>query len=271
MSSARFVESDPMPISDSITVAVAARNEESGLTNSVTILIDALRRHFDQYEVIVYDDGSTDGTGQIAEDLATHFDHVEVVHHQQPQGLGGVIRAGLERARMHYFIWIDGKGATTASALDQIFALRGQADLVIPYPTNQWERPLFRRMISHTFHASLNLFFRLKLHYYTHLVLSKVAEARRYQSRSGSHAAQAEMLVRMLRAGHTYVEVGVEDNFDFKWHQTKAFHPRNVGTVVSLLVRLAWDIYVRREANRDPIAGHRASTLPDDKLSSTLP
>src|SRR5262249_36464357 len=146
-------------------------NEEAGLAQAVSILMDVLPRHFQQYEVLLYNDGSTDATGQIAEDLARCFDHIEVIHHARPQGLGRVLGAGLSRARMHYFIWVDGKGATTACALDRIFALRGRADLVIPYPTNQRERPLFRRLISRAFHGLFNLVFRLNLHYYTHLVL----------------------------------------------------------------------------------------------------
>lgn len=252
-----------MAVSDSITVAVAARNEEAGLAQSVAMLIRVLRCHFEQYEVLVFNDASTDGTGAIAEDLAARFDGVEVIHYRRSRGVGGVIRAGLERARMHYFIWIDGKGATTESALHQIFALRGQADLVIPYPTNQEERSLLRRAISQGFQSLLNIMFRLNLHYYNHLVLSTAAEAKRYRSASGSHAAQADMLVRMLKAGHTYVEVGVEDNYDFKWHHTKAFRPRNVVAVAALLVRLVWDIYVRREASREPVVCQHVGTLSE--------
>jgi len=238
---------DPRPAGDdSITAVVAARDEEAGLARAVAILAEALRTHFPRYEILIYDDGSRDRTGAIADELAATLPHVVAIHHAEPRGLGGVIRAGLERAGMRYFFWMDGKGATRASALDAIFAARGRTDLVIPYPTNQHERPFARRTLSALFQALLNGAFGLRVRYYNHLVLSQTAQARRYRSPSGSHAAQAEMLVRMLRAGLTYVEVPVEDNFHFHWRHTKAFLPRNLAGVPTVLARLFWDVHVRR-------------------------
>jgi len=231
---------------DSITAVVAARDEEAGLAHAVAILAEALRTHFPRYEILVYDDGSQDRTGAIADELAATLPNVVAIHHAEPRGLGGVIRAGLERAGMRYFFWMDGKGATRASALDAIFAARGRTDLVIPYPTNQHERSFTRRTLSALFQALLNAAFGLRVRYYNHLVLSQTAQARRYRSPSGSHAAQAEMLVRMLRAGLTYVEVPVEDNFHFHWRHTKAFLPRNLSGVPTVLARLFWDVHVRR-------------------------
>lgn len=237
-----------MPEGNSITVAIAALNEEAGLAWATVVIVEALQRHFDQYEILLFDDGSTDNTSRIADELAVRFDHITVIHHQRPHGLGGVIRAGLERARMRYFIWCDGKGATSGVALNKIFALRGQADLVIPYAANQWQRSRMRRLTSRIFQSLLNTLFRLELHQYTHLVLSEAAEARRYLSRSNSYAAQAEMLIRMIRVGYSYVEVGVADNFEFEWNHTKAFRLRNIVGIGALLLRLLWRIYVLGEA-----------------------
>jgi len=239
-----------------------ALNEERGLPGAVEIVIGAVRRHFARYEIFIVDDGSTDRTGAIAEELAAEHPCVQAVHHVRPQGLGGVLREGLQRARMEYFIWVDGKGATTATALDQIFGLRDQADLVVPYATNQHERSWFRRTMSRAFHGMLNLLFRLSLKQYSHLVLCKTVAARSFDVCNNSYAWQAEILLRMIKSGYTYVQVGVEDNFATTVGQTKVFQFRNVVGVGSFLARMVWHHYVLRNLKMG--ASMESNSLPED-------
>ncbi len=237
---------------NSITLVVAALNEEAHLEQAVTIAVEAAERWFDEYEVLVYNDGSTDNTGRIADELAGRLAHVQAIHHDQPKCLGGVIRSGFERARMHYAMWIDGKGATTAAALDEIFSRKGQADLVIPYPTNQHERHPLRRIISRCFVWLLNGLFRLNLEYYTHVVLFKTAQARRFKIHTNSYAYQAEAVIKLIKSGSSYVQVGVADHFHAEGTPTKAFRLNNVLGISNFLARTFWDVYVRRVCRSTP-------------------
>lgn len=227
----------------SITVVVPALNEARGLETAVGIILAALRRRFDEYEVILLDDGSTDGTGPLADRLAEPDPHVQALHHARPFGLGGTVRDGYARARMEYVIWVDGKGATTAEALDAIFARCGEADLVVPYPVNQHERLWFRRVISRAFVLLLNGLFRIGLSYYTMPVLCRTSLARAVRLDTPSHAFQAEMLIKLIKAGCSYVTVPVRDNYAFAWHHTKAFRPANVAGVAAFLARTLWAVY----------------------------
>ncbi len=231
---------------DSITVAVAALDEEGHLDQAVEIVIKAVERSFDSYEIIIFNDGSTDRTGEVADALAARYPHVKAVHHKRPKCVGGVIRRGLARARMKYFIWVDGKGATTEQALDSIFAHRGQADLVVPFPSNQHERSWSRRVISRTLVVLLNVLFRLNLRYYTHLVLCRTVQARQFTVQTSSYAYQAELLIKMIKSGCSYVEVAVEDRYDIDQRRTKAFKPKNVFGVLTFLFRTCRDVYIGR-------------------------
>lgn len=227
----------PMPAENSITIVVPALNEEEELERSVRTAADAAGRAFDEYEILVFDDGSTDRTGAIADRLAAEMPAVQAFHHDRPRSIGGVLRSGLEKARMRYFMWADGKGATTPEAFDRIFAARGQADLVVPYAANQHERQWVRRLISRAFVGTLNLIFDLDLKQYTHLVLCETATARRFPVRTSSYAYQAEQLIQMIKGGCTYVQVGVDDDFTREAAHTKAFKPRNVFGVAAFFVR----------------------------------
>jgi glycosyltransferase involved in cell wall biosynthesis len=239
-------ETDVLPTKSSITIAVAALNEDENLKQAVRIMVEAAERCFESYEIIIFNDGSTDRTGEVAEALAARYTDVSVVHHERPKCLGGVIRSGLTRARMEYFMWIDGKGATTEQALDSIFAMRGQSDLIVPYPNNQHERSWVRRLISCTFVTVLNVLFQLKLKYYTHVVLCRTDQVRQFTIRTNSYAFQAEMLIKMIKSGCSYSEVGVSDRYEFVGRRTKAFRLNNFTRMGTFLAMTMWDVHIAR-------------------------
>ncbi len=97
---------------NSITVVVPALNEENHLAEAVADMVGAVEQSFDEYEILVFNDGSTDRTGEIAEELAERYEYVRAFHHKSPKCIGGVIREGLKRAKMDYFIYFEGKGGT---------------------------------------------------------------------------------------------------------------------------------------------------------------
>lgn len=227
----------------SVTVVVPALNEARGLEGAVDIILAALARRGTAYEVIIIDDGSTDGTGMLADGLAARHPRVQALHHARPCGLGGTVREGYARARMEHVLWVDGKGATTPEALDAILARCGEADLVVPYPVNQHERLWFRRAISRAFVGLLNGIFRIGLSYYTMPVLCKTSLARAVRLDTRSHALQAEMLIKLIKAGCSYVTVPVRDNYAFAWNHTKAFRWANVSGVAAFLARTLWAVY----------------------------
>ena len=234
----------------SISITVAALNEEQNLAQAVDIIVGSVQRWFDSYEIVIFNDGSSDRTGEVAEELAAKYDGLTVVHHERSQCLGGVIRNGLARARMEHYMWIDGKGATTKQALDSIFALCGQYDLIVPYPNNQSERPLIRQLIARAFVILLNMLFRLNLRYYTHVVLCRTHQVRQFRIRTDSYAYQAEMLIKMIKSGCSYTQVGVPDRYDLPGRRTKAFKFNNVIRMFTFLTMTIWDVYIARNSPR---------------------
>ena len=243
-----------MSADDSITVVVPALNEEDGLTGAVESIREVVGRHFTRYEILVFDDGSNDDTGRIADELAARYPEVQAFHHPEPIGLGGVIRRGWEVGRMQWVIWVDGQGVTRPDALDAILAARGRADLVVPYASNQHERSLGRRAIARAFRGLMNVAFRLDLEQYTHLVLCELQTVRRVRVRSRSHALQAEALIKMIKSGSSYVQVGVTDNFKIEGRKSKAFRIANVLGVVAAILGTFWDVVVTGDFLASPPA-----------------
>ena len=74
---------------------------------AVQDVVHALRT-FDDYEVIVVNDGSSDGTGEVADRLAATIDRVRAIHHEQNRGFSASYQTGLQHARMAYFTFLPG-------------------------------------------------------------------------------------------------------------------------------------------------------------------
>jgi len=229
---------------ESITVIVPARNEERHLAGAVGALLDALKPWFADYEVLIFDDASTDGTGKVADDLAASHPRVAAIHNAQSLCLGGVIRKGIALAKMPYVIYVDGKGATSRETLDGIFSRAGQADLIIPYAVNMSQRCLRRRIVSWVFRALLNGVFGLRLRHYNNSILFRTAQVRHVRVRTDSFAFQPEAIIKMIRGGCTYIEVPFEDRFDIPGRKTKAFDIQNVVGVCRFMARTWWDVYI---------------------------
>lgn len=257
---------------NSITVVVAALNEENQVEGAVTAIVESLQRaSFDDYEVLVYNDGSTDRTGEVVDALEERYECVQAFHHETPQCIGGVIRSGFGRARMRYAMWVDGKGATPPEALDRIFAKCGDADVVVPFPNNQHERPATRRFVSRCFVTLLNLLFGLRLNYYTHCIMFRTSQARRFEIRTQSYGYQAELLIKLIKSGCSFTQVGVRDKWHFDGRKTKAFKLNNVLGIAQFLVWTFWDVRIRN-VNRSSLAAPQdVSTNRCCEVASTKP
>lgn len=212
---------------DSISIIIPALNEEQRIEAAVGTAREAARRDFDNYEIIIVDDGSTDRTGAIADRLAGEDARVAVIHHRKPRCLGGAYKTGLAKAMNEYVILVNGKNDISAGELGKIFALRGQADMIIPYTLNLNERSLLRRLLSKVYVRLLNTLFGLELKYYNHYVLHRRKLVSSVAISTNSYAFQSEALLKLIRRGHSYLHVGVIDTFD-KGVRSKALRPGNV-------------------------------------------
>src|SRR5207249_7459295 len=72
------------------------------------------------YDVLVVDDNSADGTGQLADKLASSSSHVQVVHRSHKMGLGSAYIAGFEiglQQGYRYMLEMDADGSHQAADL----------------------------------------------------------------------------------------------------------------------------------------------------------
>ena len=111
-----------MAAPESVTVVLPAFNEGDSIGQVVTALRSAGAWH----EVLVIDDGSTDGTGKAAEDAGAR-----VVRHPYNKGNGAAVKSGIRAATGEFILIIDGDGQHKPSDALALVAPLGEYDLVV--------------------------------------------------------------------------------------------------------------------------------------------
>jgi len=83
------------------------------------------------FELLIVDDGSSDGTGKIADDLAATLTGVRVCHHGVNRGLGAVYRTGFAEARGEWVTFFPADGQFPATIIGRYLATSDEADLIL--------------------------------------------------------------------------------------------------------------------------------------------
>jgi glycosyltransferase involved in cell wall biosynthesis len=88
----------------SISVVIPVFNEENLLTSTVNRCIKALSQSCDNYEIILIDDGSTDGTGKLMDILEGQNKNIKVLHNGVNLNVGISIQRGFMSAKYDYIV-----------------------------------------------------------------------------------------------------------------------------------------------------------------------
>lgn len=228
-----------------ITILVPALNEETNLRPTVDKIISVLPNYYDRYEIIIYDDGSVDGTTGIGQDLARNNSNIKFIRHEVSKNLGYIYQDGIKRSQCSSLMMIHGQNDILEESLHKIFAMRNSS-LIIPFQENTFERPMARALISKLFVFLNNTIFNLNLKYYNHYVLCDTELLRSVEITSFSYAFQAEVLIKLIKSGTDYVEVGIRDDFSNK-KESKAFRVKNIIGVAKFYLSVLSFLYFSKK------------------------
>lgn len=171
-----------------------------------------LPRFADDVEVTVIDDGSTDRTGQIADDLAKGDARVHVVHHGSRRGYGGAVRSGLVSATKEFIFYTDGDRQFELADVGRLIAVLDSADAVIGYRLKRQD-PARTRFVAWVYNLVIRVMFFggfRDVDCAFKLVRREVFQRVPLEGvRSNGAFFSAEMLIALRRAGLRMREVGV--------------------------------------------------------------
>ena len=146
-----------------LSIVIPAYNEQDRLEPTVRSYLGYCREARVNAELIVVDDGSTDGTTAVVERLAGEFEELRLIRLAQNQGKGYAVRSGVVNARGRRILFADADGATPIEEVERLAAaLDAGADVAIgsralAASDVQVRSRLHRRLIGRAFHLLVRL------------------------------------------------------------------------------------------------------------------
>jgi glycosyltransferase involved in cell wall biosynthesis len=188
-------------------------NEELYIQRAIDAARSALGEITGDHEIIVVDDGSTDRTGALADELAGTDAHIKVVHNARNRGLGGSLRAGYALASKDLVLYTDADLPFDLMELPRAVRLLEwqQADVLSAYRFDRTSEGLRRTLYTLAYSALIRTLFALRLrdvNFAFKLFRRTLLERLRLES-EGSFI-DAEFLLRSRKAGASIIQIGVD-------------------------------------------------------------
>jgi glycosyltransferase involved in cell wall biosynthesis len=222
----------------SLSIVIPAYCESANILDTLENVTRALRPLAIRHEILVVDDGSTDGTADLVASHAHRFPGVRLLVNERNMGFGWSYRRGVEEAALDHIVMVHGDNAWGHEPLADLFSHVGDADIIIGYTRRMSQsRTWTRTVISKTFTLLLNLITRRRIKYYNGLQIHREAVLKSLRIESTGYGFQAEVLVKSLRLTRTFIEVPM-DLIERTGGESKAFRLKNVIDVARTLKRL---------------------------------
>ena len=146
----------------SLSIVVPAYNEEALILHTVEHLLAISHQWVDDIEIIIVNDGSSDRTPEIIDQLAAKHGAIHAYHQNPNRGFGATVRKGFENSTKTYVMVCPVDYLFTLEDFDIYLALIKYSDIVIGYRRHRRQKlPLNRRLVSSVYHILVNMFFKL--------------------------------------------------------------------------------------------------------------
>jgi 4-amino-4-deoxy-L-arabinose transferase-like glycosyltransferase len=192
-----------------LSLVVPAYNEEAAIGQAVFEACAALRGLTSTYEIVVVDDGSTDATADVVEQLAASRPEVRVLRHGSNQGYGAALRTGFAAARYERVAFTDADGQFDLADLADLLPLSHDYPVVVGYRQERQD-PWRRRVLSRGYNVLTRLLLGTGVRdldcafkVFRRDVLPALSPS------TPNYFANAEMLTRARQLGMAVAEVGV--------------------------------------------------------------
>jgi glycosyltransferase involved in cell wall biosynthesis len=196
-------------IQGKLSVVLPVHNEIVNLPAVITRTLTVLPNLVEQFELIIVDDGSTDGTGALLDSVAAEDTRVIAVHHPKNRGYGSALRSGFAAATGDFIMFMDADQQFDIADLTFLAPFIGDYDIVAGYRAGRNDAP-HRLLFALMFKTAMRILFGIRQRDID--CAFKVFRAdllRSMELTSPGALINSEILAKAQRTGASWVEVGV--------------------------------------------------------------
>jgi glycosyltransferase involved in cell wall biosynthesis len=113
-----------------VSVILPCYNEEQSVERTLDVVSAALAS-IESHEIIIVNDGSTDGTAAVLAQVAGRFPRLRIITHEQNRGYGAALKTGIRRAHGELIAITDADGTYPNERLAELILLCKDRDMVV--------------------------------------------------------------------------------------------------------------------------------------------
>ena len=225
----------------SITFFYPCYNEAENVQTMIEQSIQVGEEYGADYEILIVDDGSTDGTAQAVEKWQKKNPRVRLISHPRNLGYGSALRTGYANATKDLVFMSDGDNQFRIADIDKLFAKIDSCDVVCGYRLKRQDA--FYRVIYGKMWTWLNrtLFGIPVRDIDCAFKLFRRKCLKDLELKSEQVFIHAETLARLKKKGFKIQEIGV-DHYPRTAGKAKAIRPGRVFKTFKELFRLYWQV-----------------------------
>jgi glycosyltransferase involved in cell wall biosynthesis len=203
----------------SLSIVIPAYNEEENIERVVENSLERLPEYFDDFEVIVVDDGSSDDTAKICDELAKKHQKLRIIH-QKNGGFSRATLTGINASTKEFIAYIPADGQFLVEDLRHCFEMMAANDLVLGYRGGRPDYTLWRMLMTHGYLLLLTILFDLRVGDLGWATLWRADKLKGLDLKGSSGVfILAEIVVRFSKKGYRIAEA------------PSFYHPRAGGEV----------------------------------------
>jgi len=194
----------------SVSFVIPMYNERECIERTVKELIKIGDILTSDYEIILSDDASVDGSGLIADKMAEKNPRIKVEHLKKNTKFGGALAAGIKRAAKDVIMYTDSDLPVSLRDIKESLCLLEACDIVTAYSKVHKGETLKRKVMSAAYNFLIQFLFRTNIRdINSGLKIYKRKIFENMELISGSPFVDVEIFVRAKRKGFTVKQYGV--------------------------------------------------------------
>jgi glycosyltransferase involved in cell wall biosynthesis len=239
----------------SLSVIFPAYNDGGTIASMIATAKIAAEQVSDDFEIIVVNDGSSDYTAEVLEEMQKKYSELRVIQHETNRGYGGALISGFSTAKKDWIFYTDGDAQYNPLELTKLVdSLSIGVDAVNGYKAGRSDS-LMRIFIGRLYHHFVKLLFGIRIRDVDcdfRLIPTKIMQEIQLKSFSGSICL--EMVKKIESAGYVFAEVPV-NHYARKYGVSQFFNFKRILQTLNQLAHLYWTLIIKKEHLNKPY-GH---------------